>query len=150
MSWNGSEQLEKAMEEVLDDDDDEVKVEKSNLEKMEKHKEPESRVPETQPAGNDSGLFRSLYSRCVHLQIFASYVSKSINIKLNILPYFVKLIFVTLWDSIIICCCYCVCVLVSLTTLHHKRKNVYTFLPCKHPCVYVPLAYQKSTFTVSD
>uniref|UniRef100_A0A3Q3L922 RAB GTPase activating protein 1-like n=1 Tax=Mastacembelus armatus TaxID=205130 RepID=A0A3Q3L922_9TELE len=29
MSWNGSEQLEKAMEEVLDDDDDEVKVEKS-------------------------------------------------------------------------------------------------------------------------
>ncbi|XP_030583939.1 rab GTPase-activating protein 1-like isoform X1 [Archocentrus centrarchus] len=50
MSWNGSEQLEKAMEEVLDDDDDEVKVEKSNVEKMEKHKEPESRVPEAQPA----------------------------------------------------------------------------------------------------
>ncbi|XP_061884406.1 rab GTPase-activating protein 1-like isoform X1 [Entelurus aequoreus] len=37
MSWNGSEQLEKAMEEVLDDDDDEVKVEKSSVEKMEKH-----------------------------------------------------------------------------------------------------------------
>ncbi|XP_005933865.1 rab GTPase-activating protein 1-like isoform X2 [Haplochromis burtoni] len=50
MSWNGSEQLEKAMEEVLDDDDDEVKVEKSNVEKMEKHKEPESRVLQTQPA----------------------------------------------------------------------------------------------------
>ncbi|CAI5635459.1 unnamed protein product [Oreochromis niloticus] len=49
MSWNGSEQLEKAMEEVLDDDD-EVKVEKSNVEKMEKHKEPESRVLQTQPA----------------------------------------------------------------------------------------------------
>lgn len=56
MSWNGSEQLEKAMEEVLDDDD-EVKVEKSNVEKMEKHKEPESRVLQTQPAGAHSGLF---------------------------------------------------------------------------------------------
>lgn len=56
MSWNGSEQLEKAMEEVLDDDD-EVKVEKSNVEKMEKHKEPESRVLQTQPAGTHSGLF---------------------------------------------------------------------------------------------
>lgn len=41
MSWNGSEQLEKAMEEVLDDDDDdEMKVEKSNVEKMEKHSTP--------------------------------------------------------------------------------------------------------------
>ncbi|XP_063747330.1 rab GTPase-activating protein 1-like isoform X2 [Eleginops maclovinus] len=50
MSWNGSEQLEKAMEEVLDDDDDEVKVEKSNVEKMEKHKDPESQVLEPQPA----------------------------------------------------------------------------------------------------
>uniref|UniRef100_A0AAQ5XL37 Rab-GAP TBC domain-containing protein n=1 Tax=Amphiprion ocellaris TaxID=80972 RepID=A0AAQ5XL37_AMPOC len=50
MSWNGSEQLEKAMEEILDDDDDEVKVEKSSVEKMEKHREPESRVLETQPA----------------------------------------------------------------------------------------------------
>lgn len=59
MSWNGSEQLEKAMEEVLDDDD-EVKVEKSNVEKMEKHKEPESRVLQTQPAGTDSGPFRSV------------------------------------------------------------------------------------------
>ncbi|MEQ2233167.1 hypothetical protein ILYODFUR_019169 [Ilyodon furcidens] len=49
MSWNGSDQLEKAMEEVLDDDD-EVKVEKSCVEQMEKHKEPESRVPESQPA----------------------------------------------------------------------------------------------------
>uniref|UniRef100_H3CXT3 PID domain-containing protein n=1 Tax=Tetraodon nigroviridis TaxID=99883 RepID=H3CXT3_TETNG len=44
MSWNGSEQLEKAMEEVLDDD--EMKVEKSNVEKMEKHSRPESTVPE--------------------------------------------------------------------------------------------------------
>ncbi|XP_047442179.1 rab GTPase-activating protein 1-like isoform X2 [Mugil cephalus] len=58
MSWNGSEQLEKAMEEVLDDDEEEKiekssveKMEKSSVEKMEKHKEPESRVPETQPAG---------------------------------------------------------------------------------------------------
>ncbi|XP_020511788.1 rab GTPase-activating protein 1-like isoform X1 [Labrus bergylta] len=50
MSWNGSEQLEKAMEELLDDDDDEVKVEKSSVEKMEKHKDPESRVLEPQPA----------------------------------------------------------------------------------------------------
>ncbi|XP_031159774.1 rab GTPase-activating protein 1-like isoform X1 [Sander lucioperca] len=49
MSWNGSEQLEKAMEELLDDDD-EVKVEKSNVEKMEKHKDPESRVLEPRPA----------------------------------------------------------------------------------------------------
>lgn len=38
------------------DDDDEVKVEKSNVEKMEKHKEPESRVLQTQPAGTHSGL----------------------------------------------------------------------------------------------
>ncbi|XP_078025012.1 rab GTPase-activating protein 1-like isoform X2 [Epinephelus lanceolatus] len=50
MAMNGSEQLEKAMEEVLDDDD-EVKVEKSNVEKMEKHRDPESRVLEPQPAG---------------------------------------------------------------------------------------------------
>ncbi|KAM7012659.1 rab GTPase-activating protein 1-like isoform 2-T2 [Tautogolabrus adspersus] len=52
MSWNGSEQLEKAMEELLDDDDDddEVKVEKSSVEKMEKHRDPESRVLEPQPA----------------------------------------------------------------------------------------------------
>ncbi|KAM4574052.1 rab GTPase-activating protein 1-like isoform 1-T1 [Fundulus diaphanus] len=49
MSWNGSDQLEKAMEEVLDDDD-EVKVEKSCVEQMEKHKEPESPALETQPA----------------------------------------------------------------------------------------------------
>ncbi|XP_059196844.1 rab GTPase-activating protein 1-like isoform X1 [Centropristis striata] len=48
MSMNGSEQLEKAMEEVLDDDD-EVKVEKSNVEKMEKHKDPESRFLEPRP-----------------------------------------------------------------------------------------------------
>ncbi|XP_038142142.1 rab GTPase-activating protein 1-like [Cyprinodon tularosa] len=48
MSWNGSDQLEKAMEEVLDDDD-EVKVEKSCVEQMEKHKEPESQEPVTQP-----------------------------------------------------------------------------------------------------
>ncbi|XP_068445604.1 rab GTPase-activating protein 1-like isoform X2 [Clinocottus analis] len=47
MSWNGSEQLEKAMEEVLDDDD-EVKVEKSNVEKMEKDKDPETGAPEPQ------------------------------------------------------------------------------------------------------
>ncbi|KAM6938263.1 rab GTPase-activating protein 1-like isoform 2-T2 [Lycodopsis pacificus] len=50
MSWNGSDQLEKAMEEVLDDDD-EVKVEKSNVEKMEKDRDPESRVPEPRSPG---------------------------------------------------------------------------------------------------
>lgn len=50
MSWNGSDQLEKAMEEVLDDDD-EVKVEKSCVEQMEKHKELESQEPVTQPTG---------------------------------------------------------------------------------------------------
>lgn len=71
MSWNGSEQLEKAMEEVLDDDD-EVKVEKSNVEKMEKHKEPESRVLQTQPAGTHSGLF------------FPFSQSQSIDIKLSV------------------------------------------------------------------
>lgn len=71
MSWNGSEQLEKAMEEVLDDDD-EVKVEKSNVEKMEKHKEPESRVLQTQPAGTHSGLF------------FSFSQSQSIDIKLSV------------------------------------------------------------------
>lgn len=65
MSWNGSEQLEKAMEEVLDDDD-EVKVEKSSVEKMEKHMDPERQVLEPQPAGIDlnfSGPFtvQSLY-----------------------------------------------------------------------------------------
>ncbi|XP_049911838.1 rab GTPase-activating protein 1-like isoform X1 [Epinephelus moara] len=53
MAMNGSEQLEKAMEEVLDDDD-EVKVEKSNVEKMEKHRDPESRVLEPQPAGTEA------------------------------------------------------------------------------------------------
>ncbi|XP_074524447.1 rab GTPase-activating protein 1-like isoform X2 [Halichoeres trimaculatus] len=50
MSCNGSEQLEKAMEELLDDDDDEVKVEKSSVEKMEKHRDPESQVLEPRPA----------------------------------------------------------------------------------------------------
>lgn len=51
-SWNGSEQLEKAMEEVLDDDDDdEMKVEKSNVEKMEKHSTPETSVSEPPAAG---------------------------------------------------------------------------------------------------
>lgn len=63
MSLDGSDQLEKAMEEVLDDDD-EVKVEKSNVEKMEKHSNPEPRVLEQQPAGIDSGLFRSIYNEC--------------------------------------------------------------------------------------
>lgn len=52
MSWNGSEQLEKAMEEVLDDDDDdEMKVEKSNVEKMEKHSPSETTVPEPPATG---------------------------------------------------------------------------------------------------
>ncbi|XP_070816543.1 rab GTPase-activating protein 1-like isoform X1 [Chaetodon trifascialis] len=50
MSWNGNEQLEKAMEEVLDDDDDEVKLEKSSVEKMEKHSDPETKVQEHRPA----------------------------------------------------------------------------------------------------
>ena len=54
MSWDGSDQLEKAMEEVLNDDDDEVKVEKSCVEKMEKHKEPESKTVKTQSAGMGS------------------------------------------------------------------------------------------------
>ncbi|XP_019954085.2 rab GTPase-activating protein 1-like isoform X1 [Paralichthys olivaceus] len=50
MSCNGSEQLERAMEDVLDDDDDDqVKVEKSSVEKMEKNKDPESQVLEPPP-----------------------------------------------------------------------------------------------------
>ncbi|KAL6108187.1 rabgap1l [Pungitius sinensis] len=53
MSCNGSEQLEKAMEEVFDDDD-EVKVEKSNVEKMEKERDPKSRVLEPPSADQDS------------------------------------------------------------------------------------------------
>lgn len=67
MSWNGSEQLEKAMEEVLDDDD-EVKVEKSSVEKMEKHSNPETRVLGPGPAGKDS-CFRSIYSHCVYMEV---------------------------------------------------------------------------------
>lgn len=51
MSWNGSEQLEKAMEEVLDDDDDEMKVEKGNVEKMEKQGAPETSASEPPAAG---------------------------------------------------------------------------------------------------
>lgn len=56
MSSNGSEQLEKAMEELLDDDDgnddeDELKVEKSSVEKMEKHSKPETESQEPKPAG---------------------------------------------------------------------------------------------------
>ncbi|XP_071398820.1 rab GTPase-activating protein 1-like isoform X2 [Centroberyx affinis] len=47
MSWNGSEQLEKAMEEVLDDD--EVKEEKSSVEQMEKQRE-QGPVLEPRPA----------------------------------------------------------------------------------------------------
>ncbi|KAM8875421.1 rab GTPase-activating protein 1-like isoform 2-T2 [Spinachia spinachia] len=53
MSCNGSEQLERAMEEVFDDDV-EVKVEKSNVEKMEKERDPESRVLEPRSAERDS------------------------------------------------------------------------------------------------
>ncbi|XP_053287282.1 rab GTPase-activating protein 1-like isoform X1 [Pleuronectes platessa] len=52
MSCNGSEQLERAMEDVLDDDDDDqvkTEVEKSSVEKMEKHKDPESQVLEPPP-----------------------------------------------------------------------------------------------------
>ena len=54
MSWNGSEQLERAMDDVLDDDDDDqvkVEVEKSSVEKMEKEKDPESQVLEPPPPG---------------------------------------------------------------------------------------------------
>lgn len=56
MSWNGSEQLEKAMEELLDDDDgdDEPKVEKSSVEKMEKHSKPETEPQEPKPAGTET------------------------------------------------------------------------------------------------
>lgn len=57
MSWNGSEQLEKAMEELLDDDDcddDELKVEKSSVEKMEKHSKLESETLEPKPAGTET------------------------------------------------------------------------------------------------
>lgn len=61
MSWNGSEQLEKAMEEILDDDD-EVKVEKSSVEKMEKHRDPESQVLEPRPPGTLSGPFEVVVS----------------------------------------------------------------------------------------
>nr|XP_040041315.1 rab GTPase-activating protein 1-like isoform X2 [Gasterosteus aculeatus aculeatus] len=54
MSLNGSEQLEKAMEEVFDDDK-EVKVEKSNVEKMEKESDPKSpEVLEPRSAGHDA------------------------------------------------------------------------------------------------
>lgn len=70
MSWNGSEQLEKAMEEVLDDDD-EVKLEKSSVEKMEKHSDPESRPLEPRPSGIDSrllGTFTVIVSTCRQLQ----------------------------------------------------------------------------------
>lgn len=68
MSWNGSEQLEKAMEEVLDDDDDdnEVKVEKSSVEKMEKHSGPQSKAPEARPAGLDTGLICG-HCACSHM-----------------------------------------------------------------------------------
>lgn len=59
MSWNGSEQLEKAMEEVLDDDDDEMKVEKSNVEKMEKHSAPEPSVSEPPAAGESTCSVKS-------------------------------------------------------------------------------------------
>lgn len=60
MSWNGSEQLEKAMEDVLDDDDDdEMKVEKSNVEKMEKHITPETSVPEPPAAGISFSMIKS-------------------------------------------------------------------------------------------
>ncbi|CAG5863850.1 unnamed protein product [Menidia menidia] len=50
MSLNGSDQLEKAMEEILNDEDEEVKVEKSCVEKMEKHREPESKILRTESA----------------------------------------------------------------------------------------------------
>uniref|UniRef100_G3NYV5 RAB GTPase activating protein 1 like n=1 Tax=Gasterosteus aculeatus aculeatus TaxID=481459 RepID=G3NYV5_GASAC len=54
MSLNGSEQLEKAMEEVFDDDK-EVKVEKSNVEKMEKESDPKSpEVLEPRSAGKQT------------------------------------------------------------------------------------------------
>lgn len=75
MSWNGSEQLEKAMEEVLDDDD-EVKVEKSSVEKMEKHSDPEIRVLGPGPAGKDS-CFRSIYCHCVYMEVVTICLSSS-------------------------------------------------------------------------
>lgn len=55
MACNGSEQLEKALDEVLDDenndDEDQVKEEKSNVEKMEKEKDLKSQVQEPSPTG---------------------------------------------------------------------------------------------------
>lgn len=64
MSWNGSEQLVKAMEEVLNDDD-EVKVEKSSVEKMEKQGDAESRVLEPQPSGTPSESFKIIYKHTI-------------------------------------------------------------------------------------
>lgn len=79
MSWNGSEQLEKAMEEVLDDDDDdESKVEKSSVEKMEKHSNPATQAPEPLPAGIDAVLIYSLPSGwSVCYLLFPSYSHSS-------------------------------------------------------------------------
>lgn len=51
------------MEEVLGDDDDETKVEKSNVEKMEKHSGPEAAVPEPPAAGTSS---RTISPSCHH------------------------------------------------------------------------------------
>ena len=57
------------MEEVLDDDDDdEVKVEKSNVEKMEKHRDPESRVLEARPAGIIHLFWTFQIHCCFHYQ----------------------------------------------------------------------------------
>lgn len=65
------------MEEVLDDDD-EVKVEKSSVEKMEKHKDPESRVLEPQPPGR-----HSLQSLCL-LAGSSSFLHPTMHHKWNV------------------------------------------------------------------
>lgn len=73
MSWNGSEQLEKAMEELLDDDngdDDELKVEKSSVEKMEKHSKPETETQEPKHAGTETCWFALTYHFCMFALLF--------------------------------------------------------------------------------
>lgn len=72
MSWNGSDQLEKAMEEILDDDD-EVKIEKSCVEKMEKNKEPENLVFEDHPAGFTRSLVFTPFILSESIKLFGSH-----------------------------------------------------------------------------
>lgn len=70
------------MEELLDDDgdDDELKVEKSSVEKMEKHCKFEPEIQEPQPAGTETCMF---FSHTLFLHVSFTFVNVLSPVSIN-------------------------------------------------------------------